>query len=174
MGAFIQTVLVNEILIDKKLVIKGETTLDKILDELKKEVHIDLYNITEHTDCYKLKAKEELLTKENLLQFLKEQYQFMKEEQSEEIITKLSSLEPIEEILEFASRKPFQSFQETTIMDYIRVGWDRILLNYNGIILLYEGKAFLECYSTLFNYIETLIQKSSSSELSKLVKVFVD
>lgn len=173
MGAYIQVSLVNEILIDKKPVIKGELTLDKIMTKLKEDVNIDLYNLSESEDCYRLTAKEDLLTKENLIMFLKEQYLFMEEEQSEEIIGKLSSFETIDEILEFADTKPFQSFQATTVFQPIRIGWTPVILNYNGIILLYEGKAFLECYSEFFKYIETLLQKSSSSELSKLVKVFL-
>ncbi|MGL5151859.1 MAG: hypothetical protein ACRC7N_14930 [Clostridium sp.] len=174
MGQYISFTLTHNIKVSKENLQRYNISKEEILKSLDKEFDTTLYDLIEFEEYFELRAKEELFNKNTLKGFLKEQFELFNCTE-DELFDKLDSLDSYEDIVNFAEDKPFCNFQEQTGVYGVRCGgWNSFRVHTMGIIFFLEGKAYLECYDEMFNYIRRLIVKSSDYEIARLVKIVLE
>ena len=111
------------------------------------------------------------------MKFLSEQYELLNipKDRAEKIIDSLKAVSRADDIIELAEQKKFENFQYSSIYDNISCTmWEhRVMVEYEMMIFMLEGKIMMESYRRFLRYIENLIVKSSSYELCGAVKVLI-
>ncbi|MGL6106973.1 hypothetical protein, partial [Romboutsia sp.] len=175
MGQYILAAVCHKIKISKKEITKYNLELSDVLETLEKRISISCYDITEDENKYILKAKEEIFTPQNLASFIKEQGMIFNGNNIEEIHDEVITLKNYEEIVDLASEKPYESFQEHKGTYNVRCkSWYDCSVEVDAIVFFMVGKAYIECYNKLFNYLKELIKCSSKYEITGLMDVFLE
>ena len=175
MGQYILFSINHQLKVSKKDLENQKIDKDEMLEALSKEVSLSCYEMKEFETYYEFRAKESVFNSRLLADFLKEQFSFFECLEEDEILSHIKSTSSYEGIVNLARNKSSQWFQELKTCDKIRCGfWKSFYVSIEGIIFFMEGKAYLECYDSLFSYIEALIRKTSQYETAQLVKLFLD
>lgn len=112
MGQYIQLGICFKATIPKREM-EGRVTHEQFLEEMNKEINLELYNMTEDEEKYIYTLKSENLIKENLIEFLKEQYELCYAENDEvtKIIDRLEYTDNSNDIINIAKEKRYENFQ---------------------------------------------------------------
>ncbi|WPC42832.1 hypothetical protein [Clostridium sp. JS66] len=96
-----------------------------------------------------------------------EQYKLLNfnEKKSEEIIDKLKGLSKVDDIIEPAEKKKYEKFSSIYDNVYCTICEYRMMVEYELIIFMLEGKIMMECYRRFLRYIENLIVKNNYYKL---------
>lgn len=145
------------------------STKDELLEKLKKNIDLKIFDVTEDDDYLFLEIKHELFEK-NIVQFISEQLHKIDEKNYHDDLEELKELngKSYEELLRKVHKGYFQFLEGNKFTNDVSY-----LINdgsdcYADIIMYFcEGKAILECYSDLFTYIRNLIIKSSDNPLKE-------
>jgi len=183
MGQYIEFGLCYEIIIPPEAIEtinKEYATLEKYLPVFEKEtnIKIDLYDIEKIKNYYKLTLKESVFSSQHLASFLNDFIQDLNTKDDEErkkLIEELKTDLSRESLIELAKTKYYINFQHSYIIEHIygfSFGRD-IRVQYNYINFFMEGKVIMECYGTLFRYIENMLRKNHNEELRYSTKVFL-
>ncbi|MBP3041143.1 hypothetical protein J9303_16895 [Bacillaceae bacterium Marseille-Q3522] len=170
MGQYLQMGICNRIFVKKDRINKLNTTLEKVIEALNKEMDMSLYDQSETEDEFVFSLKDKIIS-EQLLDFLRFQYSLYTQEEPYtncfntvlKMISEHNSFEQIEEIL---SKKSFPCFQSSNVFDQIKVNvqdwiYDWIYIEYSLWLLFLEGKIFLESYNDFFRYLENQVREAS-------------
>lgn len=177
MGQYIQAGICNRITVIKREMEQNQVNFEEFKEALAKEVSLDLYEVEEFESAYIFSLRNDVLENEGLVEFLAEEYELLNIEKgrAKEIIDNLKGLNKADDIIELAKKKKFENFQSISVYDNIYCTmWERrVMVEYEMMIFLLEGKIMMECYKRFLRYIENLIVKSSSYELRGAVKVLI-
>lgn len=151
---------------------------ESITDIMSKKIDVDCYNFIEHEDYYEFKVKDEMFNSEDLKGFLIEQYGFLDlDEEKKKVILNdidMKILDSYDKVVDFFDSKSYPNFQHYNNIDFVRVNFYDITVHSEGILFFYAGKAYIECYGDLFQYMNKLILKNSSYDIAKLIHIFLD
>lgn len=177
LGQYVEAGVCFSIRISKKQMESNKISYEEALEGLSKELSLNSYDIQEVESGYIFNLKDEVLEKGKLIEFLMEQYKLFNahKDKSEQIINKLKELNNANDIIEFAEQKKYENFQYSSIYDNIYCGeWQhRLMVEYELIVFLVAGKIMMEGYKGFLRYIENLIRKDNSHEISEAVKVLI-
>lgn len=176
MGQYIQAGICYQIGASKKDMNRSDVKIDDVKKELGKELSLDLYESGENESEYFFSLKPEIIEKNDLSEFLSEQYKLLNVDKkySDGIISRLKETGSAEDIINLAEQKEFANFQDSGTRGLIECGWNRIAVGYCTIIFMLEGKILMEAYNDFLLYVERLIRKSSKHRISGAVKVFIE
>lgn len=177
MGQYIQLGICCKATISKRQM-EESVTYEQLIEEMNKEINLDLYDITEDEEEYVFILKNENLKKGDLIKFLQEQYElcYAEKDDVKEIIDILEKTDNSNDIISIAKEKKYQNFQYN---DYVYENiyctkWrHRISVQYELIVYFIQGKILMECYYDFLRYIENIISKNSSNKLSSTVKAVI-
>ena len=178
MGQYIQAGICYRIKVSSTEMERSKVSYEEIIEGLAKEIPIDLYEMNESESGYIFLLKDEILENGNLQEFLIEQYEALNvdEDETRDIIGKLKELSKVVDIIDLAKEKRYQNFQYSSVCEYIdcTIWRCRVMVEYESIIFMIEGKIIMECYRNFLRYIENLIKKSNVHRISEAVKVFIE
>ena len=151
-----------------------EKKLQEITREVSKMIDIDAY------DCNVAKGEIEYKPKENIfmdgfVDFVMQQYTLygVDKEDKIEILKELANVSNLEEAIDLANLNQWVNYQKAYCYDRISCGFYGHRVTCSVIGLFIEGKAMLECYDSLFAYIETLIKKDNPYPVARFAKVIL-
>lgn len=177
MGEYVQAGICYRIKVSKREMERSKVSYQEAIEGLLKEVPVYLYEVREVETGYIFSLKDEVLEKGQLPEFLTEQYKLFNDDEDKagEIINKLKGLNKADDIIEFAEKKRYQNFQYSSIYNNIYCGiWrERLMIEYELMIFLLEGKIIMEGFNKFLSYIEALIKKDNPYKISEVVKVFI-
>lgn len=156
---------------------QNRVDFEELKEGLAKEISLELYEVEEFESAYIFSLRNDVLENGKLAKFLAEQYELLNvaKDRAEKIIDSLKGLNKADDIIELAEQKSFENFQSISIYDniYCTMWEHRVMVEYEMIIFMLEGKIMMECYRRFLRYLENLIVKSSSYELAGVVKVLI-
>lgn len=177
MGQYIQAGICNRIKVSKREMEENRVDFEDFKEGLAKEVQIDLYEIEEVEGGYVFLLRNDVLENGDLVKFLSEQYELLNipKDRAEKIIDSLKVVSRADDIIELAEQKKYENFQYSSIYDnvYCTMWEHRVMVEYEMMIFMLEGKIMMESYRRFIRYLENLIVKSGSYELSGAVKVLI-
>lgn len=162
MGTYLATGVIKDIIIRKKDITCDYITIDKIKEQLSAKLNIDCYNYSEDEKGHYWQIKQEML-ENDFAEFLDAQFQMCakQNEQIKESLKKVQETKSVQELFDLCDSKSLENFQLVSpIIDYISVtrsnGWyeDNVLVYFNMMAYLLEGKIIMECYGKSFAYFE--------------------
>ncbi|GHT46185.1 hypothetical protein FACS189454_06920 [Planctomycetales bacterium] len=187
MGQFLATGLVIEVSYPKSILQEAKWTQQEIADFLSAKTSLDLslYDISETADFQKKEyfrytLKPSVLTKENLLPFLREFYPQFYDGDTDSYINTLAVIENAEDnkLLDLAKRKsevPFQ-YDAYAHSDWFRLPVDfrpDVSVNYCAIMLAMDGKLITEGISSHLRFLQRCVQKCFSQFIiAKTLKIY--
>ena len=160
-------------------VIKDGDTKENIINELQKELDLNIYNVGEDSKCVYLDMKENMF-KEYAIAFVKEQLSTLKVEETY-LKNELAKLDEIandsyDEIMEYAdicSCICFQLDKGTIVsnnVNYLIPGHTAFA---DVIDYISDGKIIMECWNELFSYLRKAIIKGSNNPIRTAVVVTI-
>lgn len=174
MGQYIYlTVATNIVVAKEKRFNKEIPNIKNVKEELGKYFCMDLYDEYEDEESIGFELKKDVLDK-YLYDFLVEQSHLLRYgDKVREDVLKLKSRDP-EEMLQMIRdcHLDFIHYQDNDYM-YQRYFSDGLPVYLEGITYLSEGKALLECYHELFEYIHFLIRRGFKNPLKDTVYVTI-
>lgn len=162
MGTYLINGIVHDIFIEKKQIKTKRLAIDKVIDQLGKEVNINLYNFNTDRDNYLWRVKPEIFDSK-LVAFLDDQFRMYCDEKDlhmQETIKELGNIKTSNEIIELAKSKQLVHFQWVdSIIEHMKVpqenGFDTdVSVNYCLISYFLDGKIIMECYENILKYFE--------------------
>ena len=167
MGRYLAIGLKTELTIRKKNAEKAFNTVQEAISTVRKELASEeAYDMIEVEDfvCFKLKPK---LLETELVNFLHEFYtirygDISKSAEHNKILSALQKCNSASEIVNIAEEMRFEDFQKDNYWDNVFLNdgrWDNLTVYMQGIDLSLDGKIVMECYSSLFCFLTTLIQE---------------
>ncbi len=181
MGAYVSCGIAKSIEIEKKGRHYGNYKVDEILEEVGKEIDLNIYDIKETERAIYLELKPKIF-QENAVPFIKEQLEKrnLKKDYTKEDLKKLKDLEgkSYEELIEIAEEKSCRPFQliEGCILtnDISYISDSKFEMHADIIIYILDGKAFMECYSDIFYYFRKTIIDGSNNPIKSSVVITLD
>jgi len=183
MGQYIEFGLCYEIIMLPEAIEtinKEYATFEEYLPIFEKEtnIKIDLYDIEKSKNYYKLTLKDSVFSSQYLASFLNDFIQDLNIKDNEErtkLIEELKKDLSRESLIELAKTKYYINFQHSYIVENIYgFAFGRnIRVQYNYINFFMEGKVIMECYGTLFRYIENMLRKNYNEEIRYSTKIFL-
>ena len=177
MGQYVQAGICYRIKVSKREIERNKVTYEEAIEGLAREVSVDLYEIREVETGYIFSLKDEVLEKGQQPEFLTEQYKLFNadEVKAGEIIDKLKGLNKADDIIEFGKQKKYQNFQYSSVYDNIYCGicLERLIVEYELITFMLEGKIIMEGNNKFLKYIESLIKRNNPYKISEIVKVLI-
>ena len=137
-------------------------------------IDIDAFDCVQEEESLVYTAKESLFM-DGFNSFIKRQYEQCGAvaREGEKLISEIGKISSFEQAIELSDGKMWQHYQKAVGYVSVRSGFN----NYRGecsiIGLFIEGKASLECYKSLFSYIENLIKRGSPYPVSRFTKVLL-
>lgn len=177
MGQFIFAGVTHSITIKKSELEKYNIDKNGLIKSLDNEIDISCYDLIDFDDYIEFRGKEDIFNPNTLAGFIKEQCVLFQTDTKkiEEIYNTVNSLTSYEEIVRCAKPKPYANFQEHSGKYSVKYGyWDYFSVEIKSIIFFIEGKAYLECYGDLFDYMTGLIKKSSNYKMANMVQMFLE
>lgn len=177
MGEYIQAGICNRINVSKREMEENRVNFQEFKEGLAKEVSLELYDFEEFESAYIFSLRNDVLENGDLVKFLSEQYELLNiaKDRADKIIDSLEGLSRADDIIELAEMKKFENFQSISVYDniYCTMRERRVMVEYEMMIFMLEGKIMMESYRRFLRYLENLIVKSSSYELRGAVKVLI-
>lgn len=181
MGAYLSCGIAKSIAIDKKQRFCGKYEKEEILEEIKKEIDLNIYDIKETENAIYLELKPKIF-EENAVAFVKEQLEKrnLNKDYVKEDLEKIKKLEgkDYEELIEAAKEKSCRPFQliEGCILtnDISYISDSKFEIHADIIIYIMDGKAIMECYSDLFYYLRKTIMNESNNPIKSSVVLTLD
>lgn len=177
MGQYIQAGICYRIKVSKIEMERSKVSYEDIRKALSEEISIDLYEVKEAETGYIFSLQNKILETGNLPDFLMEQYKMLNvdKDRIENIMSNLQGLNKADDIIAFANEKRYQTFHYRSIYDniYCTIWRERVMVEYEAIIFMSEGKILMECYRDFLKYLENLIKKNNTNIISKAVKAFI-
>ena len=178
MGQYIQAGICHRIKIRNTDIERYNVSFEQVKEALSKTISLDLYEINEVENGYIFELKDSILENGELVNFLSEQYELLcldAEHNSRKIIDDLKALSSAADIIALANKKMYQHFQASRVYDniYCTIWRHNVMVEYEMMIFMLEGKVMMECYSRFLKYVEGLIKKNSSYQLNGAIKVII-
>lgn len=165
MGQYIQIGIIYEATIPKKNIKwSGNYTYDAILDALSKHVNLDLFDITDTTDAVHLTIKNHLLLN-NIKPFLLEQYTFRSSHTLDNKLIQLPDNQTYDELINNVECKYYKYLQPMKDHTWYLVDNLDTNVHFKALGFFLEGKAYIECYRNLLDYMLNLIKHSTDNPL---------
>lgn len=184
MGQFIKFGLCTKIVCpakEKSKIDKYYKSFDEFIDSFEKQTQLktELFNLHEKDNDYIFTIKDEFLAADGLNSFLKDFFCDIYDAEDlkiycDDIYQDIKTKNSAEELIEFAAEKPYQNFQLSESRCCVTAPIEYIYLQYEYIVLFLNGKAYMECYSELFSYMEKLIRYRHKHPQAWAMKVFLD
>lgn len=151
--------------------LKRRYSKEEILEEIGKELNLNIYNVEESEKEVCLNIKENIL-EDNIVDFITEQLNELKDrdEYIEEDLGKLQKIKGLNysEIMEIANQKSIyvlQYLEGCRFANDITYITDKFIAYADIISFIGNGKIFMEEYYRIFYYIRNLIIKSSKNPI---------
>ena len=150
MGQYVQAGICNRAVVSKRQ-LEGRVTYEEFIEEVNKELNLDLYNIIDDEENYIFVLKSQALDKDKLVEFLEEQYDlcYADKVNTQKIIDELKNIGSSEDIINLAKEKKYGNFQynDYTYENIYCTKWKhRVMVEYELIVYFIQGKIFMECY----------------------------
>lgn len=152
--------------IDKERLDKLGLTIEKLLNELNKQMDLSLFNRGETQEKIVFEIKESIVL-EQLQGFLKFQYSLYSQEKTyvdyfKLAIETIGGLSSLQDIVELAEETRFPCFQSNMMTDEIKISaWSWLEIDISMFVFFVEGKIFMEGYDTFLEFIENNVRESS-------------
>jgi hypothetical protein len=179
MGRYLATAITNKIEVSKSNIQEAKYNIDKLKEDMENKFlfDINLYDIIE--DDYKVTftLKSDVINTQ-LKPFLTEIYPDLYSEKEDYInVIKYIDNKTTSEIIEYSKNKSEFAFQysKEPYVDSIDCDFgERIIIDYETIILFLEGKIIMECYGKLFNFFKkNLIQVYKKYPIASSIKIYI-
>ena len=148
--------------------------------EKQTNINTSLYNFREQDNSYIFTIKDELLVADNLIDFLKDFFCDIYDEENlniycDDIYEDIKLKKSTDELIKFAKEKFHQNFQFSRSRNSVTAPFmEQIYLEYEYIVLYLNGKTIMECYNEFFSYLEKLLRARHSHPHSGAMKIFLD
>ena len=182
MGTFLVTGIVQEIIVNKKeTVANGGVLLEDLIKNLKFDINIEHYHMTEDEDRYYWKIKHALL-EGNFVEFLDTQFKLYDAQSKidQHTLDSVANAKTARDRLDLAATRSFENFQLiSNLKKYIRMRTEKsfeqtITIRYNLIAFFIDGKILMECYNNILNYFEKNIRSQRTIyPVADCVKVMI-
>ncbi len=157
-------------------------SLEDVCKQVESKLHLENIYTRQDTDNYYVFRIKDSLLEEELIPFLKKfyelRYKFGDEYDVQEVMETLSKESTLKERLALLERKRFQTYQEGSDVDYLRVegGWSHEVYCFsNCAVLSIDGKIMMECYKGLFEFFRcSIIEQLSQFKLSQALHIWID
>lgn len=179
MGTYIQIGVCIEVRLDKAAAVSAKITLDEAVRRIGELYDLSIFD-REDTDEQVSWILPPKLLEEGLVPFLRAQYGLFGEgrtKDTEDVLTRIASAGSRDAIVALAKGKSSPWFQHNTIRDYASLASPgyRPRVETDILIYLVEGKAIMETYRGLFDYVEGLIHRQKDEmPIAAAVKVFLE
>ena len=112
MGQYVQLGICNKAIISKTQ-LEGRVTYEEFIEEMNKELNLELYNIIDDEEKYIFVLKSKALDKDKLIEFLEEQYDLCYADKvyTQKIIDKMKNISNSEDVINLAKEKKYENFQ---------------------------------------------------------------
>lgn len=174
MAQYLQMGICHQITIIKQET--AEATKERIQSTLGKRVDLNLFNFEETEQQMSYSIKESLI-KEQLYDFLKDQFALYDEHYKVEfssVLSKLAEKQSIGQIIELAKEKEFRFFQQSDLDEYIEISpWRRANVKILLLTFFMEGKLLMECYDSYLRYMEKLVRASSKQAIAGAFRAYI-
>ena len=186
MGQFIKIGLCTTITCperEKNKITRYYKQFDDFITDFEKQTPIksNLFNLQEENNGYVFTIKDELLAPDSLNEFLKDFFNDIYDEDHlktycDPLYQIIKTKQNAADLIKFAEEKDHINFQISQSRSSVSAPFmENIYLEYEYIVLYINGKAFLECYSEFFAYIEKLISARYATHLQMgAIKIFLD
>ncbi|MCG5252467.1 hypothetical protein P4U99_27625 [Brevibacillus agri] len=178
MGQFLQLGIIHKLAVSKEKMNALGLSVEKVKDELNKEVDMALYDLFENDDVITFVLKESFVMQQ-LSSFLRFQYSLYDQDgfsSFETAIQAISALSNLQQIVEMAEEKRFPCFQNNRIAHDIQVSnWKSLRVEISLFVIFLEGKIFMECCDSFLNFITKAVRESSKQwSISGAFGCFID
>ncbi|SJM93835.1 hypothetical protein CRENPOLYSF2_3640010 [Crenothrix polyspora] len=93
----------------------------------------------------------------------------------DDIYEDIKTKQNVHDLIEFAEEKPYQNFQLSYSSSRLTATFmTNIYIEYEYIVLFLNGKAYMECYSEFFSYLEKLLRARHVHPQIGAMKIFLD
>ena len=169
MGQFLQMSVAHTLQVSKKESGWNKVySKEEILESMKDYFDLELYDAKEHDSYIELTLKRNIL-EENLKDFLLEQRAlFEAEEIRNEVMEALES-KNLDKIFELTAKRRYFEIQDCSGISYFGSDLRGVKIGYRGFLYFIEGKAYMECYYSLFSYMLNMLKLSSKNPLKGAV-----
>ena len=179
MGAYVQVGVCTDVSVDKAALAGAKLTVEEVARVLCNEF-VDLALFTEHEDGGAIRwVLLDSLVEEGLIPFLRAQYALLGRagpKDPEAVLDRIRQAGSYEQIRGLAATRSMWEFQANTMRASLHLGFQRRLpVQASALVYLIEGKAIMEEYRRLFDYIEALIrQQKGLFPIAAAAKVFLE
>ncbi|WDM21283.1 hypothetical protein [Paenibacillus polymyxa] len=174
MGQYLQMGICHQMLIEKKGI--GKTKIEEIERELGKLVDLRLFDFKETEDIFSFTIMESVV-KEQLQNFLKDQFALYDQSYKEDFCSVLSEVaqkQSLEQIVGLAKEMEFRFFQYSDVTDHVAISpWSRVCVETSLMLFFFEGKILMEGYNSYLRYLEKLVRASSRQAISGAFRTFI-
>lgn len=166
MGQYLQLGICHRMVVGKEQMEQLKLTKEDIMKKLADRMDMSLFTSQENEEVLYFTLKESVIL-EQLHGFLQEQFAFYPSTEErvhlDFTLTKLASLQSMQELVKLAEEKSLQNFQSSTIYVYMEAGpWlHQLRLSLSLFLFMVEGKIMMEDYANFLGYVENLIRAKS-------------
>lgn len=161
MGQFIKCVVITKVIVEAKTRSSKEISLDEIKKGLEKELDTKHYSFEQKDEKIIAKINSGFYVKE-IVRTMKYVSTFYDDDyEVEDNIKKVKKAGVFEKMMELANYKIGERYQITNEYRTVSVNNNETAhCDYEGVILFMNGKAMLECYGSLFKFMENLLRQN--------------
>ena len=157
MGQYVQLGICNKAIISKTQ-LEGRVTYEEFIEEMNKELNLELYNIIDDEEKYIFVLKSKALDKDKLIEFLEEQYDLCYADKvyTQKIIDKMKNISNSEDVINLDKEKKYENFQYNDYAYgniYCTKRQHKIVIEYELMVYFIQGKILMECYYDFLKYI---------------------
>ncbi|MEK4339113.1 hypothetical protein [Brevibacillus sp. FSL L8-0710] len=178
MGQYLQLGIVHRLSVSKEKMNSMGLSVEKVKDELNKEVDMALYDLDENDDLVNFMLKDSIVMEQlgNFLQYQYSLYDQNEDSHFESAIQAISEMSYLQQIVGLAEEKRFPCFQNNRIVHDIQVSnWKSLRVEISLFVLFVESKTYMECYSSFLKYLTNVVRESSKHwSLSGVFGCFID
>lgn len=168
MGQYLSCGIATEIIVEKRW-----DSTEKILEKMKNKIDLNIYDISQDDKYICLSIKEDIFEK-YAIPFIEEQLEPVKNNlTTEKELRSLKNFEELkgksyEELIKISNEKSNYFFQRTEgnrVCNDVSYLTDGNIAYADVINYISDGKIFMECYHDIFDYIRSLMIKSSTNPI---------
>lgn len=164
MGQYLQLGIVHRLSVSKEKMNSMGLSVERVKDELNKEVDMALYDLDENDDLVNFVLKDSIVMEQlgNFLQYQYSLYDQNEDSHFESAVQAISEMSNPKQIFELAEEKRFPCFQNNRIVHNIQVShWKSLRVEISLLVLFVEGKIFMECYDSFLKYLTNIVRETS-------------
>jgi hypothetical protein len=180
MGQYLQGGICYEIVINREDLLKCNLNNDELDHVLCKEVELSLFNKYDTESEIRYLINEQMILQQ-LYGFMRSLLAIYSEDDAylvgdiESALAMIEQRTSLKEMIALANEKKYAFFQNNTIVRHVKLNhWDYLRIEMKMIVMILEGKIYMEGYNEFLRFIEALVKRTSKEwEIGGAFRVFI-